>query len=156
MGHKKDDCKECVLKCGRRVELEVDAKPKIECHELWRKNTEFDFGVELKVSPKCRLVPINKCHDNKDPCKVNCDFKVNLDFDCKSKVLNNKCGDKPRAEYEVNVAIPVKPHCKPGANLCESESSKQVSSVSSSSCTPKSEKKHHRREKKHHRHHKLY
>lgn len=102
----------CEVKCSTDVELDLDVKPKVACRELQRRGTEFDVELDFEVDHKCKLIPKKVKNDNCDPCIVGCVFAVNLDFDCIPKVRHNPC-QKPSAQFELDVELDVKPHCKP-------------------------------------------
>ena len=107
---KNKNCKDCKVKCSSNVGLDLDIKPKVSCHELWRKGTEFDIELDLEVDHRCKLIP-KKVHKNDKGCVTSCTFGVQLDFDCHPKVRHNTCA-KPSAEFELDVELDVKPECR--------------------------------------------
>lgn len=109
---KKSKKPRCPVRCSTDVELDLDVKPEVRCREISRRGTEFDVEVEFEVDHHCQLIPKKVKHDEKDPCKTRCEFKVKLDFDCHAKVKHNPC-QRPEAKFELDVELDVKPHCKP-------------------------------------------
>jgi hypothetical protein len=104
--------KYCPVKCSTDVGVDLDISPKVSCKELWRRGTDFDIELGLEVNPRCRLVPVKQIKDDCDPCKTTCIFKVELDFDCKPKVIHRLCS-KPQAEVQLDVELLVEPRCRP-------------------------------------------
>jgi hypothetical protein len=117
MSYQKKDSKKssprCPVRCSTDVELDLDVKPKVSCHEISRCGTEFDVDIEFKVDHHCKLTPKkhNK-HDDEEPCKTKCAFKVELDFECEAHVQHNQCR-RPEAKFQLDVELDVKPQCKP-------------------------------------------
>lgn len=102
----------CPVKCSTDVGVDLDVIPKVSCKELWRRGTDFDVELEIEVDHRCKLVPVKQIKDECDPCKTTCIFKVELDFDCKPKVLHRPCS-KPQAEVQLDVELLVEPNFRP-------------------------------------------
>lgn len=100
------------VKCSTDVGVDLDVVPKVSCKELWRRGTNFDIELELEVDHRCRLIPVKQIKDECDPSKTTCIFKVELDFDCKPKVIHRPCS-KPQAEVQLDVELLVEPNCRP-------------------------------------------
>ena len=95
--------KDCIVRCGANVDVELDHKPRVHCQEIWRKKTDFDVEFELEVNPKCKLTHKKSFQKG---CTHRSIFNVELDFDCHAEALCTPC-HKPAAEFRIDVEVPV-------------------------------------------------
>ena len=114
--------KDCKTKCDFDVGVELESKPKVSCKQLNQRGTQFDIAIDFDIEPRCQVRP-KKCVD-KNPCGcgTRCEFTVDIDFECRPKVLCNPCG-KPSAQYKVDVEIDQDLKCFPVGKKNNSESS---------------------------------
>lgn len=109
MSHSRSDkCKkDCIVRCGADVEVELEHKPRVHCQEVCRKKTDFEVELEIEINPRCKL---SHKKDIKDGCKHKCIFGVDIDFDCDAKALCRPCG-KPSAQFRLDIEVPTKTKC---------------------------------------------
>lgn len=112
--YSKSPKKRCPVRCSTDVELDLDVKKQVACHEISRRGTEFDVEIDFEIDHRCKLIPKKQQPKNEceSPCKTGCAFTVQLDFDCSSKIRHSSCA-KPSAKFELDVELDVAPHCKP-------------------------------------------
>lgn len=109
MSHSRsNNCKkDCVVRCGADVEVELEHKPRVSCRELHRSRTDFDVELEIEIDPRCK---ITHKKDIKKGCKHKCIFNVDLDFDCNARALCRPCG-KPTAQFRLDIEVPTETKC---------------------------------------------
>ena len=66
----KDSKKNCKSKCEMDVNVDMDVKPKVDCHPVCKRDTEFDLELDFDVNPHCRIVP-KKPLNRKSKCGCN-------------------------------------------------------------------------------------
>ena len=110
--NQKNARKDCKTKCDFDVGVELESKPEVRCKQINQRGTQFDIAIDFDIEPRCQVRP-KKCADKrKDCCGTRCEFTVDIDFECRPKVLCNPCG-KPRAEFKVDVEIDQDLKCFP-------------------------------------------
>lgn len=100
----------CRLNCDTKVDVDVEAKPRIKCKEYCQRNACFDVALDIETKPKCYIS--HKKSKKISDCKERCIFTVNLDCDykCKPKILND-CRF-PSARFDLEVDTITKQICK--------------------------------------------
>lgn len=115
--------RDCVTQCNFDVDVDVDVKqPRIHCHPISKRSTEFDIALEFDIKPHCCVKPRKPCKEE-DGCVRRCVFTVELDFDCEPKIVCQPC-NRPHAEYEVSIEIETAPSCKPNKICRKKDNSK--------------------------------
>ena len=129
--------KECIVRCGADVDVELNHKPCARLHKICHNKNEFEVELELEVNPCCKL------HHKKtvrDGCKWKSILGVEVDFKADAKARCHPCG-KTAAKYRLDVEIPAEPHVEIKKRCGGSRSRSSSSSSSSRKCSRKSSHK---------------
>jgi len=106
-----DECKDaCRLNCDTKVDVDLQACPKIKCNEVCHRNACFDVALDIETKPRCHIT--HKKSKKISDCKERCIFTVNIDCDykCKPKIMN-EC-NFPRATFDLEVDTKTKQICR--------------------------------------------
>lgn len=101
----------CVVRCDADVRAKLKAKPRVTCHQVNQKNTNFDVALKVKLAPDCIITQKGSHRSSCDPCSHVCLFNVELPITCQTEVIQNKCG-QPSADFHLDVEVPVETECE--------------------------------------------
>lgn len=100
----------CRLNCDTKVDVDLEACPKVKCTEVCHRNASFDVALDIETKPRCHIT--HKKSKKVSDCKERCVFTVNIDCDykCKPKILN-QC-HFPSATFDLEVDTKTKQVCR--------------------------------------------